>query len=202
MDESVAAPVGSTTRTGAGVVAVSSVVTFGLCVAAVLTTVGQSVDNWVFEWLLAATTGSRYWLPHLARVVLPHVLPLVAVALALLALVMGRWRAALAGIATGLSALPLAFWVRDGIALTTGLEGLPSGHVVGATSLILASLILWPPVRGRAHLVGVAVLLVASLLGNITGHAHRPVDAVAGLLLSLGVAASWLWLFNPSGDSR
>lgn len=67
---------------------------------------------------------------------------------------------------------------------------LPSTHAVIVVAAVAAILMLLPVARPRwvDPLLGVVVLM--SCLGNVVGHAHRPSDVVASVLLVLAVASA------------
>ena len=63
------------------------------------------------------------------------------------------------------------------------VNSFPSGHVTAATALVVATLLLWPPAlpRGAPWVAGGVVL--AACVASVVGHAHRPSDALASVLL-------------------
>ncbi|MBD8078928.1 phosphatase PAP2 family protein [Cellulosimicrobium arenosum] len=170
---------------GVGVFALGFVV---LYLVAVRTYVGQEVDVAGFASFQGFPYGVQL-VAALVRAVLPAVLVLLCVVLGVVALVRRRWLAVTLATGLVLVAVPLSGWLRD-VALTRPFLGdlgythntLPSGHVTAAAALSVAAVLLWPWATRPAALTAGALITMACV-ASVIGHAHRPSDVVASVLL-------------------
>ena len=63
----------------------------------------------------------------------------------------------------------------------------PSTHVTLVVALAVA-VVLLAPTRPRWLVPVLGAVVVLTMLGNVTGYAHRPSDTVGALLLAMSVA--------------
>ena len=173
---------------------------------AVLTWPGQWLDDWFFGLAQRQLPSPAEWLlPFLAR-------RLMLVALAVIALVLGgsalrrhAWRElGAAALTTGLS-VGAARVLRAEVLSRPDLGNfaypqntLPSTHVAAAAALTAAVLLLWPRRRPWWLSDAATVVVIVACAGNLIGHAHRPSDALASLLLVASVTAFSCAVFRPA----
>lgn len=157
---------------------------------------GQAVDANLMTAILSAFPGSLGTaLAALARPLLFYALaPLVAL-LSVLAIVRGRWAAALAAALVSAAPPPLAYQLREHVLARPdlGVRGydyntFPSTHAATALGLLVALLLVWPRPLGRADLTRAAFVAAIVLAGNVTSYAHRPADVLGSLFIVAAVA--------------
>ncbi|WP_435736829.1 hypothetical protein V5D56_19000 [Cellulosimicrobium sp. PMB13] len=174
---------------GAVFAALCAAALVGVYLLAVRTTAGQAMDVGGFAELqrggypvaLAAT-----W----TRAALPAVLVLLCLALGARALWTRRFRDVVGALAVAVVPFAASTWLRDGVLSRPYLgdfgysyNTMPSGHVSAAVGLAAAAVLLWPE-RTRRHAARVAlVVVVLACLASVVGHAHRPSDTIASVLL-------------------
>ena len=174
--------------------AAAAVVLVGLYGVAVLTVPGQWLDDQIFGWVQRPPYGPlRDVLPIAARVLLPFAMLIALVLVAVWRLAVGR-RAVVAGaLLVPLVSIPLARWLR--VSLPRPDHGysyvdntMPSTHATVVVAAVVAVAMMWPSQRPAWLgwcLGGVAAV---ACLGNVVGHAHRPSDVLASVLLVIAVA--------------
>lgn len=161
---------------------------------AVLTVPGQWLDDQIFGWVQRPPYGPlRDVLPIAARVVLPFAVLLVLVLVAVWRLAVGRWAVVAGALLVPLVSIPLARWLR--VSLPRPDHGysyvdntMPSTHATVVVAAVVAVAMMWPSQRSAWLgwcLGGVAAV---ACLGNVVGHAHRPSDVLASVLLVIAVA--------------
>lgn len=171
-----------------------AVVLVGLYGIAVLTVPGQWLDDEIFGWAQRPPYGPlRDGLPVAARRVLPFVMLLALVLVAGWRLARGRWAVVAAALLVPLISIPLARWLR--VTLPRPDHGysyvdntLPSTHAAVVVAAAVAIAMMFPSERPASLgwcLGGVAAV---ACLGNVVGHAHRPSDVLASVLLVIAVA--------------
>ncbi|KRE37603.1 hypothetical protein ASG73_08050 [Janibacter sp. Soil728] len=155
---------------------------------------GQWLDDQVFGWAQRPPYGPlRDVLPIAARRVLPFVM---LVALGLVAgwrLVRGERAVMAVALLVPLISIPLARWLR--VTLPRPDHGysyvdntMPSTHAAVVVASAVAIAMMFPSERPAWLgwcLGGVAAV---ACLGNVVGHAHRPSDVLASVLLVIAVA--------------
>ena len=163
--------------------------------AAVLTVPGQWLDDEVFGWAQDLPPRAvAEVLPTAARTVLPPVMGVLVAGAVVAGCVRRRWADVLVAVAVIVVSTPLARWLR--LTLFRPDHGysyventLPSTHVALVTACVVALLILGPRPWSLPLLLGASLVVWISCIGNVVGHAHRPSDAVASVLLVITVAA-------------
>ena len=172
-------------------------------VGAVLSPQGQWVDDEIFGLAQRVAVGPlRGWLPSVARGTLPLLMGAAALVGVAWAVSRRRWRAVGAGALTVLVSAPASRLLREylwrpDLGYSYPFNTLPSTHVTVVAALAVA---IWMMVGARSRaLAGVliAVTLVA-MAGNVVGHAHRPSDVLASVLLVGAVAGFVQHLIAPS----
>ncbi|MBD7979406.1 phosphatase PAP2 family protein [Oerskovia merdavium] len=156
---------------------------------AVRTSPGQRQDILLFA---DAQSMNQVFAPlaGLLRPGLPVAVGLVALVLGALSARRRRWRLLAAATVVVLVSAVLSEVLKEDVLerpylgdLGYTVNSFPSGHVTVATALVVATLLLWPPPLPRsAPWVAGGVVLVACV-ASVVGHAHRPSDALASVLL-------------------
>lgn len=176
-------------RSAIGGVLVLLVLLLLVYVVAVLTVPGQWLDDEIFGLVQRLGVGPlAQWLPIVSRVLLPRLVVGCVILLALVALARRQW----AGPAEALILLSgtvvtsrlLREWLpRPDHGYSYVENTLPSTHMTVVAAAAVAIVLLWPTSPpGWLTPVLVGVLVVAAV-GNVVGHAHRPSDVLASLLL-------------------
>lgn len=168
-----------------------------LYVGAVIWEAGQRMDAWLFGAAQQLNAlGSDGALPWLARTALPVFLVLVLVACSVHAHGYRGWRPLVkAGAVITISVLlsrvlrDLVLWrpIHDGTYAYVH-NTFPSTHVTFVAAALVA---VWWLAPRRSWWLGLLLVLVLGFtaLGNVTGHAHRPSDAIGSILLVAAVAS-------------
>ncbi|KZM79400.1 hypothetical protein A0J59_09690 [Cellulosimicrobium sp. I38E] len=175
--------------------AATAAVAFGVVyVVAVRTTGGQQADVRALAELQVDSLSlavAAAW----ARAALPAVLALGCLGLGLHALLRRRFRDVAAAVLVAVVPLVLSGWLRDVVLTRPDLgdlgyayNTLPSGHVSAAVGLAAAAVLLCPPRARPAALAFAVVAVVIACAVSVVGHAHRPADTVASVLLVTTVA--------------
>ena len=141
----------------------------------------------------------RLGLSEAARPLVIVVLAPVVAALALLALVRGGWRRALAGVFIPVAATVAALGLRGRDVFGIGGDAFPSNHAAAGLGLLVGLAVVWPRPVTRRGLVALAVAGFLIGLGNVSWYAHQPRDVVGSALLVAAVAAATFALLG--GDS-
>lgn len=178
----------------------------------VLTEPGQWFDVQLFGWaqrLHVGLVGDA--LPSLARTVLPAVMAIVALGCGIRSLVQGRTRLVVQCLALVVGSTSLCWVLREhvlwrpyyGDRYSYVNNTFPSTHVALVVSLCATVWLLARP--STRHLSGALMMaVVLALVGNVVGHAHRPVDALGSLLVVAAGALLVRWRDSPpsSGSGR
>jgi hypothetical protein len=128
-------------------------------------------------------------LSTLARPLVIVVLGPLVLLLALLALVRGSWRRAVAGIVVPVASTALALWLRSADPFHSGQSAFPSNHAAAGLGLVVATMIVWPTRVGRWGLFAGAIAALCVGVGNVSWYAHQPRDVVGSALLVGAVTA-------------
>lgn len=165
----------------------------GLYVVAVRTVAGQLLDTRAMR-VVGAVLGDSPWPRHLLDVISPAT---VVTGLCLVIAAALAWRGPVAAAAVGATVVGTLLTsemlkhalVRPGWLDEAG-NSLPSGHVSAVAALAVAAHLTVPPaMRGLIGVLG-AVLVVATGIATMALGWHRPSDAVASVLLAVGVGAA------------
>ena len=170
------------------------VVLVGLYGVAVLTVPGQWLDDQVFGWFQRPPYGPvRDVLPIAARVVLPFAMLIALVLVAGWRLAVGRWAVVAGALLVPLVSIPLARWLR--VSLPRPDHGysyvdntMPSTHATVVVAAVVAVAMMWPSQRPAWLGWCLGGVVAVACLGNVVGHAHRPSDVLASVLLVIAVA--------------
>lgn len=172
--------------------AVGLVVLYG---ATVLTVPGQWLDDQVFGLAQRVGVGPLgEWLPFVGRTALPRVAAVALVVVGAVAL-LRRWWARVAMAATVvLVSVPASLWLRESLprpdhGYSYVENTLPSTHVTLVAAAAVAILLMWASRRPEWLPGALGILVGLTCVGNVVGHAHRPSDVVASVLLVVVVAA-------------
>ncbi len=167
---------------------------------AIRTGTGQDVDVRLFAWAQSANdelSGPAGTL----RKLLPVGLGAVAAVLGLMSLRRRDWRPIGTAVVIVVVSAVAARVLRDAVFDRPYLgdfgyryNTFPSGHVALTASLASAVVVLWAG-RLRGAVIAIGILITAlSCVASVIGFAHRPSDALAGVLLVLLVASLTTWL--------
>lgn len=171
----------------------------------VLTEPGQWVDVQLFGWAQRLHVGLLGdTLPYLARRVLPALMALVAFAYGLRSLLQGRALLVVQCLALVVGSTSLCWALREHLLWRPAYgdqysyvhNTFPSTHVALVVSLCAAVWLLVEP-SSRRLTGALLVVVVLALLGNVVGHAHRPVDALGSLLVVAAGALLVWWRDSP-----
>lgn len=170
------------------------VVLLGLYGVAVLTVPGQWLDDQIFGWVQRPPYGPlRDVLPTAARVVLPFAMLIALVLVAGWRLAVGRWAVVAGALLVPLVSIPLARWLR--VSLPRPDHGysyvdntMPSTHATVVVAAVVAVAMMWPSQRPAWLGWCLGGVVAVACLGNVVGHAHRPSDVLASVLLVIAVA--------------
>lgn len=173
---------------------------------AVCTAWGQTVDAWMFGSVQPGP-GPVESAAHVLRPGLPLVLALACLPCGVGALRSRRWRPLAAAAMVVVVSVPVSRALRE-VVLGRPFFGehaylqntLPSGHVTIAAALLVALVLLMPRGRRRLATAVAAIALPAACCASVVGHAHRPSDVVASLLLVGAVACAVLAALGPTGQ--
>lgn len=162
-------------------------------VVGVLTVPGQWLDEEIFGLAQEVGVGPLGdWLPFVGRTALPWAALAALVVVGTVAVLSRRWSRVVMGAAVVLMSVPTSWLLRQGLprpdhGYSYVENTLPSTHVTAVTAAVVAIAVLVPlrPVWLDRALLGVVVV---ACLGNVVGHAHRPSDVLASVLL-VGVIA-------------
>lgn len=158
---------------------------------------GQRIDARLFGAAQGLASGALgQWLPGLSRRALPLVLVLVLASCSVHAHAHRGWRPLVRASVVVVLSLLLSRLLRDYVLWRPVHDDthaylhntFPSTHV----TLVAASFVaLWLLVPRHPWWLGpvVGLVLVATVLGNIVGHAHRPSDTIGSILLVAAVAS-------------
>ncbi|MEG3614440.1 phosphatase PAP2 family protein [Isoptericola haloaureus] len=182
-----------------GLLLVSAAVLAALFLVSVHTPDGRAADEHVRVWTVRELAGLQP-VGAFLRSTFPLVLAATSVVLAVVALVHRRVAPVVAASSVVAVSVVLARLLRERLPRPPGgtpLDGdavvntFPSGHVAASASLLVAVLLLWPrrPVP-RTALVLAAVVLLATALGSVVTHTHRPSDVVGSVLLVAAVSSA------------
>lgn len=168
----------------------------GLYAFTVLTVPGQHLDDQIFGRAQGLGVGQlSSFLPFVARRALPLLMMLAVGLVAGSQLVRGRRRDVAIALVVPLISVPLSRWLR--LNLPRPDHGysyvdntMPSTHATAVVAAAVAVGMLWP--RERPAWLGwfLGAVTVVACLGNVVGHAHRPSDVLASVLLVIGVAGT------------
>lgn len=159
----------------------------------VLTVPGQWLDDELFGLVQRLGVGPLgEWFPSVGRVLLPRAMAVALVGIGLVALARRRWSRVAQGATIVLVSVLTSRYLRESLprpdhGYSYVENTLPSTHVTVVAAAVVAIAVLIPlrPVWLDRVLVGLVLL---ACLGNVVGHAHRPSDVVASVLL-VGVVA-------------
>ncbi|MCB7137055.1 phosphatase PAP2 family protein [Cellulosimicrobium marinum] len=176
-------------RRGAAGAATALVAFVLVYVVAVRTVTGQVADVRGFAQLQGGgelVSG----VASVSRAVLPVVLAATCLVLGVLALRQHRVRDLVAAVLVAVLPLAVSGWLRDQVLVRPDLGDLgyayntmPSGHV-SATVGLAAAMVLLTPRASRRTVAAVAVgVVVVACVASVVGHAHRPSDTLASVLL-------------------
>lgn len=172
----------------------AAVVLVGLYGVAVLTVPGQWLDDQVFGWVQRPPYGPlRDVLPIAARVVLPFAMLFALALVAGWRLAMGRWAAVAGALLVPLVSIPLARWLRLSLprpdhGYSYAENTMPSTHATLVVGAAVAIAMMWPSERPTWLGWCLGGAAAVACLGNVVGHAHRPSDVLASVLLVIAVA--------------
>lgn len=175
----------------AGLAVAAAVAFVLLAMVSTRTGIGIAIDDmvrgWILNWIPAPL---RQGLDRLARpLVIVALIPVVLV-LALLAVVRGAWRRAVAALVVPAATTALALELRVRDVFATGGDAFPSNHAAVGLGLLVGVGIAWPRAVTRRGLLGLTAAALVVGLGNITWYAHQPRDVLGSALLVLSVAAA------------
>jgi len=175
----------------AGIAVVAATAFVLLALASTRTGAGVSFDATLRGWILNGLAAPlRQGLDRMARPLVIVVLAPTVVVLALLALVRGGWRRALAGVVIPAAATFVGLELRVRDVFGIGGDAFPSNHAAAGLGLLVGVAVAWPRPVTRRGLVGLAVAALGIGLGNVTWYAHQPRDVVGSALLVAAVAAA------------
>lgn len=165
-----------------------------LYAAAVLTRPGQQVDARLLGVVQQLAAGPlQEWVPRIGRGLLPVVMAVAVVVAGVGGLLRRDWPRLVDAALVVLVSVPLSPFIRDRLPRPDhgygyGWNTLPSTHVAAVTALALALVIL---IRQRPLWLDRLLVVVVAFgcIGSVVGHAHRPSDALAAVLL-VGAVAS------------
>lgn len=164
-----------------------------LYAAAVLTRPGQQVDARLLGVVQQLAAGPlQEWVPRIGRGLLPVVMAMAVVVAGVGGLLRRDWPRLVEAALVVLVSVPLSPFIRDRLPRPDhgygyGWNTLPSTHVAAVTALALALVIL---IRQRPRWLDRLLVVVVAFgcIGSVVGHAHRPSDALAAVLLVGAVA--------------
>lgn len=166
-----------------------------LYAGAVLTQPGQQVDARLLGMTQQLAVGPlQEWVPRIGRGLLPVVMAVAVVAAGAGGLLRRDWPRLVEAALVVLVSVPLSPFIRDrlprpdhGYGYGYGWNTLPSTHVAAVAALALAIVIL---IRQRPRWLDRLLVVVVAFgcIGSVVGHAHRPSDALAAVLLVGAVA--------------
>lgn len=164
-----------------------------LYAAAVLSQPGQKVDARLLGVAQQLAAGPlQEWVPRIGRGLLPVVMAVAVVVAGIGGLLRRDWPRLVEAALVVLVSVPLSPFIRDRLPRPDhgygyGWNTLPSTHVAAVTALALALVIL---VRQRPRWLDRLLVVVVAFgcIGSVVGHAHRPSDALAAVLLVGAVA--------------
>lgn len=173
---------------------VAVVALIGVYGIAVLTEPGQHLDDEIFGWVQRLAVGPlRPGLPFAARRVLPFVMLCALVLVAGWRLARGSRASVAVALLVPMVSIPLARGLR--LSLPRPDHGysyvdntMPSTHATVVVAAVVGIAMLWPEERPRWLMWFLGAVTLIACLGNVVGHAHRPSDVVASVLLVLVVA--------------
>ena len=175
-------------RLGAGAVAVLATVAVRVVAASAHTRTGSAVDDRTYSLLLDLPEWLRAALNDFARPVVIVVLAPVVAYLALRALVRRRPAAALTAALVPLGATFAAHLIHADEIVRVAPWTFPSTHATLGAGLLVGVVVTWPRHVAWWGALLAGVTLIALSAGNVTGHAHYPVDVAGSLCL---VVAAW-----------
>ncbi|WP_454043037.1 phosphatase PAP2 family protein [Cellulosimicrobium sp. Marseille-Q8652] len=174
---------------GAVLAALCAASLVGVYALAVRTASGQAADVQGFAQLQAGgypVAVAATW----TRAALPAALALLCLGLGAHALRTRRFRDVVGALAVAVVPLALSGWLRDGVLSRPDLgdfgyahNTMPSGHVSAAVGLVVAAVLLWPARTRRGAARVALVVVVLACVASVVGHAHRPSDTIASVLL-------------------
>lgn len=169
------------------------VIVYGI---AVLTVPGQWLDDEALGLVQRIPPDQlRAGLPVAARVALPFGVMIVLALVAGWGLVHRNTQRVLTALAIPLVSVPLARLLRMILprpdhGYSYVVNTLPSTHVAIVASAAVVIAMMWPARRPRWLVMSLGVVVLVACLGNVVGHAHRPSDVVASVLLVAAVAGA------------